>query len=220
MNRIFGLLEKQRNLSQSGACEKKKRWIQTGGDMVEGDAGAGEGMLDDGSDASGVAVGGDGNGAAVVRANEGGAYVLRDGVGIASFRHVTVLYVPPHRRLRRRVLHLCLRRRRSASSAHLIYNLIKSKRFLTYRYGYYNSNRVCGCLGLIKKERKGTVCDLTCLPLGFGIWNEGRDWKNGNRLDFLCSGLAPDGKVSKLYSTTLFRVSFPCGTSSFYFYLS
>ena len=69
-------------------------------------------------------------------------------------------------------------------------------------------------------ERKGTVCDLTCLPLGFGIWNEGRDWKNGNRLDFLCSGLAPDGKVSKLYSTTLFRVSFPCGTSSFYFYLS
>lgn len=188
--------------------------------MVEGDAGAGEGMLDDGSDASGVAVGGDGNGAAVVRANEGGAYVLRDGVGIASFRHVTVLYVPPHRRLRRRVLRLCLRRRRSASSAHLIYNLIKSKRFLTYRYGYYNSNRVCGCLGLIKKERKGTVCDLTCLPLGFGIWNEGRDWKNGNRLDFLCSGLAPDGKVSKLYSTTLFRVSFPCGTSSFYFYLS
>jgi len=48
--------------------DKEEKWI-TGRDMVEGDAGAGEGMLDGGSDASGVAVGRDRNGAAVVHPN-------------------------------------------------------------------------------------------------------------------------------------------------------
>lgn len=79
--------------------------------MVEGDAGAGEGMLDDGSDASGVAVGGDGDGAAVVHANESRTDVLRDGVRIRTLGDVAVLDVPPHRCLRRRVLRLRDRRR-------------------------------------------------------------------------------------------------------------
>ena len=97
--------------------DREKKWI-TGGDMVEGDAGAGERMLDGGSDASGVPVSRDGNGAAIIHPNEGGAYVLRDGVGIAPFRHLAVLYVPPNRRLGQRVLCLRKRHRRSAS-AHL-----------------------------------------------------------------------------------------------------
>jgi len=82
--------------------------------MVEGDAGAGEGMLDGGSDASGVAVSRDRNGAAIIHPNEGGAYVLRDGVGITPFRHLAVLYVPPNRRFGQRVL--CLRKRHPRST--------------------------------------------------------------------------------------------------------
>lgn len=74
--------------------------------MVEGDAGARKGLLNRGGDAIGVAIGGDGDGATVVDFDESGAYVLGDGVRVASLWHLTVLYVPPHRRLRPYVLRL------------------------------------------------------------------------------------------------------------------
>jgi len=82
--------------------------------VVEGDAGAGERVLDGGRDAVGVAVGGDGEGPAVVHLHERRAYVLRDRVRVAPLWHRAVLYVPPHRRLRPHVLRLRHRRRRSA----------------------------------------------------------------------------------------------------------
>jgi hypothetical protein len=81
--------------------------------VVEGDAGARERVLDGGRDALGVAVGGDGDGPAVVHLRERRAYVLGDRVRVAPFRHLAVLYVPPHRRLRPYVLRLRHRRRRS-----------------------------------------------------------------------------------------------------------
>lgn len=93
--------------------------IRTSRDMVEGDSSAGECVLYRSGDAGGVAVGGDGDGAAVVHADECRADVLSDGVGIAAFRNMAVLDVPPHRRLGRRVLRLRVRRR-SSTSAHLI----------------------------------------------------------------------------------------------------
>lgn len=68
--------------------------------MVESDAGAGEGVLGGGGNAVGVAVGGDGGGATVIHFIEGGTYVFGDVMGIAASRHLAVLYVPPHRRLR------------------------------------------------------------------------------------------------------------------------
>lgn len=46
------------------------REVVTGRDVVEGDSGAGESVLYRCGDASGVAVGGDGNGATVVHANQ------------------------------------------------------------------------------------------------------------------------------------------------------
>jgi hypothetical protein len=72
--------------------------------MVEGDAGAGEGVLHEVGDAAGVPVGGDGDGAGVARGGEGGAHVLGDAVRVAAAGDVAVLDVPPDRGLRDRVL--------------------------------------------------------------------------------------------------------------------
>lgn len=85
--------------------------LPTGRDVIEGDSGTGERVLYRCWDARGVAVGGDGDGAAVVHANEGGTDVLRDRVRIRTLGDVAVLDVPPHRCLRRRVLRLRDRRR-------------------------------------------------------------------------------------------------------------
>lgn len=52
--------------------------------MVEGDASAGEGVLDVVGDLVGVPVGGDGDGAAVAGGGEGGAHVLDDELGVAA----------------------------------------------------------------------------------------------------------------------------------------
>lgn len=79
--------------------------------MVEGDAGAGESVLDVVGDAAGVAVGGDGYGAGVAGGREGGAHVLGDEVGVAAAGDHAVFDVPPHRRLHRRVLPHRRRRR-------------------------------------------------------------------------------------------------------------
>jgi hypothetical protein len=72
--------------------------------MVEGDAGAGEGVLHEVGDAAGVPVGGDGDGAGVARGGEGGAHVLGDAVRVAAARDLAVLDVPPDRGLGGRVL--------------------------------------------------------------------------------------------------------------------
>ena len=80
----------------------------TGGDVVEGNAGAGVGVLDGGRDAVGVTIGGDGEGAGVVDADEGGGYVLSDGIGVVAFGNTTVVNVPPHRNLGRRVSCGCM----------------------------------------------------------------------------------------------------------------
>jgi len=85
--------------------------IRTCWDVVEGDAGAGEGVLDVVGDAVGVPVGGDGDGAGVAGGGEGGAHVLRDEVGVAVAGDLAVLDVPPHRGLHRRVLPHSPRRR-------------------------------------------------------------------------------------------------------------
>lgn len=85
--------------------------IRTCGDVVEGDAGAGEGVLYVVGDAVGVPVGGDGDGAGVAGGGEGGAHVLRDEVGVAVAGDMAVLDVPPHRGLHRRVLPHSPRRR-------------------------------------------------------------------------------------------------------------
>lgn len=79
--------------------------------MVEGDAGAGEGVLDGAGDAVGVSVGGDGDGAGVSGGGEGGAHVLGDEMGVAVAGDMAVLDVPPHRGLHRRILPHSRRRR-------------------------------------------------------------------------------------------------------------
>jgi hypothetical protein len=78
--------------------------VRTGGDVVEGDAGAGEGVLHVVGDAAGVPVSGDGDGAGVAGGGEGGAHVLGDAVRVAAAGDVAVLDVPPDRGLRDRVL--------------------------------------------------------------------------------------------------------------------
>jgi hypothetical protein len=85
--------------------------IRTCGDVVEGDAGAGEGVLDGVGDAVGVSVGGDGDGAGVAGGGEGGTHVLGDEVGIAAAGDLAVLDVPPHRGLHRCVFRHSRRRR-------------------------------------------------------------------------------------------------------------
>lgn len=82
--------------------------------MVEGDSSARKRVLYRGRDASGITIGGDGNRPRIVHLRKGGAYVLSDGVRIANFGDMTVLYVPPHRRLRRHVLRL------RPASAHIL----------------------------------------------------------------------------------------------------
>lgn len=95
--------------------------------MVEGDSGAGERVLYRRWDARGVAVGGDGDGAAVVHANEGGTDVLRDGVGIRTLWDVAVLDVPPDGGLGGGVLRLRVGRGSvSAHGADLLGDLISS----------------------------------------------------------------------------------------------
>lgn len=82
--------------------------IITCGDVIKGDPCTGESLLDQGRNASGVSVGGDRDRAAVIKLREGGAYVLGDRVSIAPLRDLTVLDVPPHRRLGLHVLRLGL----------------------------------------------------------------------------------------------------------------
>ena len=78
--------------------------FRNGGDVVEGDAGAGEGVLDVVGDLVGVSVGGDGDGASVAGGGEGGAHVLDDELRVAAAWDAAILDVPPHRRLGCRVL--------------------------------------------------------------------------------------------------------------------
>ena len=93
--------------------------------MVEGNSGAGERVLYRGWDARGVSVGGDGDGATVVHADQRGADVLRDRVRIRTLGHMAVFDVPPHRYLGRGVLRLRVRRRSiSAHDADLFSTLI------------------------------------------------------------------------------------------------
>jgi hypothetical protein len=79
--------------------------------VVEGDAGAGESVLDVVWDAAGVSVGGDGDGAEVAGGGEGRTHVLGDEVGVAAAGDLAVLDVPPHRSLHRCVLPHSRRRR-------------------------------------------------------------------------------------------------------------
>jgi hypothetical protein len=72
--------------------------------VVEGDAGAGEGVLDVVGDLVRVPVCGDGDGAPVAGGGEGGAHVLDDELRVAAAGDAAILDVPPHRRLGRRVL--------------------------------------------------------------------------------------------------------------------
>lgn len=74
--------------------------------MIKGDPGTGESLLNRGRNARGVSVGGDRDGAAVIELREGGAYVLGNRVRITPLRDLTVLDIPPHRRLRHHVLRL------------------------------------------------------------------------------------------------------------------
>jgi hypothetical protein len=69
--------------------------VHTGGDVVEGDAGGGESVLNVRRETSGVAVGGDGEGTVEVGVEEGGGDVLSDGVEIEVSGDLTVFYVPP-----------------------------------------------------------------------------------------------------------------------------
>jgi hypothetical protein len=69
--------------------------VHTGGDVVEGDAGGRESVLNVRRETSGVAVGGDGEGTVEVGVEEGGGDVLSDGVGIEVSGDLTVFYVPP-----------------------------------------------------------------------------------------------------------------------------
>lgn len=78
--------------------------------MIESNASTGERVLHRRGDPIGVAVGGDRDGTTVVHLDQGGADVLRYRVRITVLRHLAVLYVPPHRRLRSHVLSLRSRR--------------------------------------------------------------------------------------------------------------
>lgn len=64
--------------------------------MIEGDAGAIEGLLNRWRDLGSIPVGGDGDGPAVVQFDQRGANILRDRVRIGAPGHLAVLYVPPH----------------------------------------------------------------------------------------------------------------------------
>lgn len=84
--------------------EKKKKEERigkedTGRDMIEGNAGAREGMGDISRDGVDVAEGGDGEGPAVAHLLQGGGDVAGDGVGVTPSWYMAVLYVPPYRRL-------------------------------------------------------------------------------------------------------------------------
>lgn len=67
--------------------------------MIEGYAGAREGMGDMSRDGVDVAEGGDGEGPAVAHLLQGGGNVAGDGVGVTPSWDMAVLYVPPYRRL-------------------------------------------------------------------------------------------------------------------------
>lgn len=71
--------------------------------MVEDNAGAGEGVYDGRGNAGGVGVGEDGDRADVVGVDEGGVYVLHDGVRVLTVWNAAVVKVPPHRNLGLRV---------------------------------------------------------------------------------------------------------------------
>ncbi|KAK9230260.1 hypothetical protein WN944_023227 [Citrus x changshan-huyou] len=60
----------------------------------------------------GIDPGGDGDGTTVVHLDRGGADVLRYRVRVTVIRHLAVLYVPPHRRLRSHILLIRSRRHR------------------------------------------------------------------------------------------------------------
>lgn len=87
--------------------------------MIKRYAGAGEGVLDGGGEAIGVAVGGDGKRTKVVQVDEGRAYVLGNGVRVESFGDLAVFYIPPHRCLCPRILTLCCCSSSSSSSTRL-----------------------------------------------------------------------------------------------------
>lgn len=71
--------------------------------MGEADAGGGEGVQNGRSDAGGVPIGGDRDGARVPRGGEGADDVVSDAVRVgAAAGHRALVDVPPHRRLRRR----------------------------------------------------------------------------------------------------------------------
>lgn len=80
--------------------------------MIESNASTGERVLHRRGDPIGVAVGGDRDGTTVVHLDQGGADVLRYRVRVTVIRHLAVLYVPPHRRLRSHILLIRSRRHR------------------------------------------------------------------------------------------------------------
>ena len=80
--------------------------------MIESNPSTGERVLYRRGDSIGVAVGGDGDGTTVVHLDRGGADVLRYRVRVTVIRHLAVLYVPPHRRLRSHILLIRSRRHR------------------------------------------------------------------------------------------------------------
>lgn len=75
----------------------EKKGEITGGDVVEGDTGGREGVLDRGGDAIGITEGGDGEWSAISDLSESGGDVLSNSVGIAAFGDGAVLDVPPDR---------------------------------------------------------------------------------------------------------------------------
>lgn len=112
---------------------QSKKWVtelfqerkSTGWNVIERNSGTVEGLLNGGRDFIGVAIGGDGNRPTVVHFHQCWTYILRYSVCVETLGYVTVLYVPPHRRLRHRVLTFCpsyyhLRRRRSSISGHSV----------------------------------------------------------------------------------------------------
>lgn len=84
----------------------KEGAIRTRGYVIESDAGAGERLLHRRRDAIRVAVGRDRDWTTVVQFGKRGTDIPSDGMWIAALRDLTVLDVPPHRRLRRHVLRL------------------------------------------------------------------------------------------------------------------
>lgn len=83
---------------------KRKKPRYTGRDVIEGDASAGEGLLDSSRDVTSISISPDGNRALVVHLRQPRSNVLSDEVWIASSGNLTVLDIPPHRRLRLRIL--------------------------------------------------------------------------------------------------------------------